>query len=63
VCFILEFKDVAMPARIKKRGRPKGAEKTVIGLPKMKKRSENPLPFLKKLPVDKERGIILICSS
>jgi len=38
VYFKLEFKDVAMPARIKKRGRPKGAEKIVIGLPKRKKR-------------------------
>ena len=38
-----------MPPKIKKRGRPKGADKTVIGLPRKKMRtSGKPVPFLKK---------------
>ena len=41
---------------MKKRGRQKVAEKTVIGLPRKKKRLDRPVPFLKKLPVDRERG-------
>ena len=42
---------------MKKRGRPKGAEKTVIGLPCKKKKTDKPTPFLKKQPIDKERGM------
>ena len=44
---------------MKKRGRPKGAETTVIGLPRRKKKkatTEKPTAFLKKQPVEKERG-------
>ena len=55
----IEFQDVTLPPKLKKRGRPKGAEKTVIGLPKKKKKSNKSVPFLKKLPVNRERGIIL----
>jgi hypothetical protein len=43
---------------MRKRGRPKGAEKTVIGLTRKKRKSSGskPLPFLKKHPADKEKG-------
>ena len=44
---------------MRKRGRPKGAEQTVIGLPRKKRRGNKPLPFLKKSPSDKEKGINL----
>ena len=40
---------------MKKRGRPKGLEKTVIGLPKKRCRNKA-LPFLKKLPADRDKG-------
>ena len=40
-----------------KRGRPKGAEKTVVGLPNKKRKLNKPLTFLKKLPVDREKGM------
>ncbi|XP_065893104.1 uncharacterized protein [Dysidea avara] len=53
-----EFQDVTLPPKLKKRGRPKGAEKTVIGLPRKKKRLDKPVPFLKKLPLDRERVIL-----
>lgn len=55
-----DFQDVILPPKLKKRGRPKGAEKTIIGLPRKKKKSNKSVPFLKKLPVDRERGIIFI---
>lgn len=46
-----------MPPVLKKRGRPKGAEKTVIGLPRKKAKKESrPVQFLKKIPIDRERG-------
>ena len=40
-----------MPPAMKKRGRPKGADKTVIGLPKKRKycQGNKPVPFLKKI--------------
>ena len=58
MCFylILGLENVRFPPKIKKRGRPKGAEKTVIGLPRKKKKMDKPTPFLKKHPIDKERG-------
>ena len=46
-----------MPPVMRKRGRPKGAEKTVIGLPcKKSKKQCKPVPFLKKYPTDREKG-------
>jgi len=49
---------VKLPPNMKKRGRPKGIEKTVISLPCHKKTcSDKPMAFLKKQPVDRERGI------
>ena len=59
------LKNVKLPPKIKKHGRPKGAEKTVIGLPKKKKQNRNqPVPFLKKHPTDKERDwfiLLIMC--
>ena len=60
---LIEFQDVTLPHKMKKRGRPKGAEKTVIGLPRKKNRPDKPVPFLKKLPVDRERGSYQSCLS
>ena len=54
ICLGLE--NVKLPPKIKKRGRPKGAEKAVIGLPRKKKKTDKSIPFLKKQPIDKERG-------
>ena len=52
-----------MPRKIKKRCRPKGVDKTVIGLPKKSKCSQEnkPVPFLKKTPKEKEKGTLMIC--
>ena len=55
------FRDIKMPPKIMKRGRPKGAELTVVGIPKTKKRKvEGPilLPYKKLKPYDKERMIL-----
>lgn len=44
---------------MRKRGRPKGAEKTVIGLPSRKKRKgelHRVATFLKKSPREREKG-------
>ena len=44
-----------MPPKMKKRGRPKGADKTVIGLPRKKMRtSGKKCHFLKKSPKERE---------
>ena len=55
----IDLENVKLPPKMKKRGRPKGAETTVIGLPRRKKKkatTEKPTAFLKKQPVEKERG-------
>ena len=60
-----EYGFIRMPPKMVKRGRPKGAELTVIGLPKSKRRKEESnklLPFSKLHPDDKSR-IILECLS
>ena len=58
ICFFtyVDIQDVILPPKLKKRGRPKGAEKTVIGLPAKKKKAKLVVPFLKKLPAEKEKG-------
>ncbi|CAB3987681.1 Hypothetical predicted protein [Paramuricea clavata] len=48
-----------MPPRMLKRGRPKGAGLTVIGLPK-KRKVTGAIPFIKKSPTEKER-VLLNC--
>ena len=52
-----------MPPRMLKRGRPKGAGLTVIGLPK-KRKVTGAIPFIKKSPTEKERGKlkVLMCN-
>ena len=49
---------------IKKRGRPKGAEKTVIGLPRRKRfrgdQIRKPVSFLKKSPAHREEGLYIV---
>lgn len=49
---------MVLPPVLKKRGRPKGAEKTVIGLPSCKKfegsQMRQPVAFLKKMPNNKD---------
>ena len=56
-----DFSQIKMPPKILKRGRPKGAEVTVIGLPKKRKKTEsqNKLVSFKKLsPIEKDRMIL-----
>lgn len=46
-----------MPTKLKRKGRPKGSQQTVIGLPK--KRGKNKLvPFFKRTVDEKEREIL-----
>ena len=53
--FIGNMAKIKMPPKLRKRGRPKGAEKTIIGLPK-KRRRIGPVPFIKKIPLEKEKS-------
>lgn len=55
----LSLAQVNLPARTAKRGRPKGADKTVIGLPKKKKRYNKVIPFKSMSVYDKEKKILL----
>ena len=57
-CIGSGIQGIILPPKLKKRGRPKGAEKTVIGLPTKKRKVKSVIPFLKKLPVEKEKGIV-----
>lgn len=54
------YADIKMPPKILKRGRPKGLEVTVIGLPKTKKKKEQKhlIPFCKLTPAEKDRQIL-----
>ena len=46
-----------LPPAVKRRGRPKGHDVTVIGLPAKKKKNNNkPVPFLRKHSSEKQRG-------
>ena len=52
-----------MPPKMKKKGRPRRAETTVIGLPQAKKQRgdiSKPKPFSKLSPLEKDR-LILKC--
>jgi len=55
-----DLKSIKLPPKIRKRGRPKGAGLTVIGLPKKKKctDSDRPVNFLKKSIEERERQIL-----
>ncbi|XP_065895227.1 uncharacterized protein [Dysidea avara] len=52
--------DIKVPSAIKKRGRPRGSELTVVGLPKKKNRRgvEGPCPFIRLHTSDKEKVIL-----
>ena len=51
--------EIVMPPKMSKRGWPKGAETTVIGLPKKKQScSKKPLPFSRLGPKEKDRIIL-----
>ena len=52
----VQLSKILLPPKMRKRGRPKGADKTVIGLPKKKCRGNYPQPFLKMSPKDREKG-------
>ena len=56
--YTAELKTIKLPPKMRKRGRPKGAETTVIGLPKRRKRSNKTVPFLKKLPSEREKSTL-----
>ena len=58
-CTAATISNVKLPGKIPKRGRPKGSELTVIGIPKRKKIADGPVGFLKQHPKDQERGIYL----
>ena len=49
------LKRMKLPPRKKRKGRPRGAAQTVIGLPKKRKR-DGPVKFLTKLPTERELG-------
>ena len=53
--FYVGLENVKLPPKMKKRGRPKGAETTVIGLPRKKKKTDKPTPFLKSCLMIKKR--------
>ena len=56
---IREKLEIVMPPKMSKRGWPKGAETTVIGLPKKKQScSKKPLPFSRLGPKEKDRIIL-----
>ena len=55
LCTYVGIKDVIVPPKLKKHGRPKGTEKAVIKLPAMKRKAKLVIPFLKKLPAEKEK--------
>ena len=58
ICNLCRVGDIKLPPKIRKRDRPKGAEMTIIGLPRKKKKENKPIPFLKKYPTDRENSIM-----
>jgi hypothetical protein len=54
----LPLKNINLPPKLCKRGRPKGAEKTVVGLPKKRARNSKLLPFTNLHVHEKERVIL-----
>ena len=49
----LDINEISMPTKMKRKGRPKGEETTVVGIPKKKKLSTKPTPYAKLLPKEK----------
>ena len=58
MCNLCRVGDIKLSPKIRKRGRPKGAEKTIISLPRKKKKENKPIPFLKKYTTDRENSIM-----
>ena len=53
------LKNIKMPEKMKKRGRPKGAEVTIVGLLKKKAKTNDKILLFSKLsPLEKDRAII-----
>ena len=50
--------DIQVPPAVKKHGRPKGSDLTVVGLPKKKQKGlKGPCPFIRLHTCEKERGM------
>ncbi|CAG2193987.1 unnamed protein product [Mytilus edulis] len=49
--------DLKMPSKLKRKGRPKGSQQTVIGLPKKRGKNKH-VPFFKRTVDEKEREIL-----
>ena len=56
--FHTDLEQIKLPQKMRKHGRPKGSEKTIIGLPRKKKCGNKTLLFLKKLPIDRDKGLV-----
>jgi len=54
----MDLKSINLPPKLKKRGRPKGADLTVIGLPRKKKCDMKPLKFLRKPCHERDKQIL-----
>ena len=53
---ISDITNIKLPPKVPKRGRPKGSEVTVVGLPKKKKRRNNkPVVLLVSIPKSKRK--------
>ena len=53
-----ELKDVLLPPKLKKRGRPKGLTQTVVGLPKKRQCKNKALAFLQKPMKDRQHMVL-----
>lgn len=57
---LTDLQIVKLPRKMHKRGRPKGAGLTVIGLPSKKARkTSKPIPFLKLSEWDRTKGTLI----
>ena len=54
----LDINEISMPPKMKRKGRPKGEETTIAGIPKKKKLSTKPTPYAKLLPKEKCKFIL-----
>ncbi|XP_070194418.1 serine/arginine repetitive matrix protein 2-like [Littorina saxatilis] len=54
----LPLSDIQLPSRMKRRGRPKGSDITVIGLPKQSKSRLGPMSFAQRIQSEKEEVIL-----
>ena len=54
----LDLTSIKLPPKIRKRGRPKGAGLTVIGLPRKRKYTDGPVKFLRKSNSEREKQIL-----